>query len=119
MKSYIASLLLLLLTSFLMACTPEELIGEYVSESGSVIEVRKGGEVTWIPNPEATDEVQFLGIVSVDKKNKSAYLVMQSTNRWIGTNFKYDEKHEKIWVEWKRIDGGEVGSRDTEYTKKY
>jgi hypothetical protein len=90
MKNIVTYLCFGFLALLLAGCIPEEAIGTYESTTGSIIEVRKDGRVTWSRNPEASDEVQSLGIVDINKKQKSGYLVMHSAHRWIGTNFKYD-----------------------------
>ncbi len=115
MKKNSTRILLGIITLLLVGCIPDEATGVYEARNGNRISITEDGKVSWVSSSTDTSNALFLGILSVDKKTKEGHLVMQSTNRWIGTDLHFSADYKKVFLEWKRIDGGMIGNRATEY----
>ncbi len=101
----------------LSGCFPEDAVGLYDAEDGDAIRIEKDGKTFWLDGSDPKAEFQFLGILSLNKEKKNAFLTMPSAHPYLFTQIKFSDDLSALTVEWQRFDRKEVTDRSNEYTK--
>ena len=110
--------LILLFTISLLGCNsiPKNYIGIYTAANGNAIRIEADGDFYWSPSLESSDELHFVGVLSV-KGNHSLSLAVPASSPRLGIEVRYDEENQKIIVNWGECLGADCGNREDIYKK--
>ena len=114
----IAPFILILLALCGCASFPKQMTGQFNSQRGDFIVIKKNGALYWSPLAKTRDRLTFVGIGALDKDEaRHARLIVPSSSPFLSSSLRYSPDYSRATIDWGSFAGEAAHSRSTEYER--